>query len=62
LPVVADPLQSDDVERPVELAVAAAVQAVPSLLAARGLDRARAGERGEGGLASHAARVAARDE
>src|SRR5918994_190804 len=62
LGMVADPLQGDDVEGPVELAVTAAVQAVPSLHAARGLDRTRAGERGEGCLASHPARVAARDE
>jgi hypothetical protein len=62
LRVVADPLQGDDVEGPVELAVAAAVEAVPSLLAAGGIDWARAGERGEGGLASHAAGVAAGDE
>jgi hypothetical protein len=32
--VVADPLQSNDVQRPVEPAIVAAVQAVPPLLAA----------------------------
>jgi hypothetical protein len=46
LGVVADAGEGDDVERPVELAVAAAVEAVVSLLATRGVDRARAGERG----------------
>jgi hypothetical protein len=38
--VVADPLEGDDVERPVELAIAATVQPVASLLATRGIDRA----------------------
>jgi hypothetical protein len=42
---MADPLQGDDVQRPVELAIAAPVQPVTSLLAAQGIDRARAGER-----------------
>jgi hypothetical protein len=60
--VVADALEGDDVECPVELAVAATVEAVASLLTARGLDGARAGECCEGGFASHAAWVAARDE
>src|SRR4051794_15308118 len=57
-----DSCERDDVECPVELAVAAAVEPVALLLAARGVDRAGAGERGEGCLASHPAGVAARDE
>jgi hypothetical protein len=60
--VVKDPLEGDQAQRPVELAVAAAVQPVASLFAARGVDRARAGQRGEGGLAPHPLAVAARDE
>src|SRR5580765_8076870 len=60
--VVADALERDDVERPVELAVAAAVEAMAALFAARGLDGARAGECGEGSFASHSAAIAARDE
>jgi hypothetical protein len=60
--VVADSGERDDVERPVELAVTAAVEPVASLLATGGVDRTRAGERGEGCLARHPARVAARDE
>jgi hypothetical protein len=59
---VADALERDDVERPVELAVAAAVEAVAALFAARGVDGARAGECGEGSFASHSAGIAARDE
>ena len=62
LGVVADPLEGDDVQCPVELAIAASVQPVASLLAARGIDRTGAGERGEGCLAPHPAGVAARDE
>jgi hypothetical protein len=38
LGMVADPLEGDDVQCPVELAVAAAVQPVASLFAARGVD------------------------
>ena len=49
-------------ERPVELAVAAAVEPVALLLAARRVDWAGAGERGEGCLACHPPRVAAGDE
>src|SRR5262249_52868980 len=60
--VVANTLERDDVERPVELAVAAAVETVAALFAARGLDGARASERGEGRLASHAAGIATGDE
>jgi hypothetical protein len=47
LGVVADPLKGDDVERPVELAVAAAVEPVALVLAARGVDRTGTGERGK---------------
>ncbi len=47
LVVVADSLEGDDVQRPVELAVAAAVETVAALLATRGVDRAGAGERRE---------------
>src|SRR5262245_23023812 len=60
--MVTDTLEGDDVQRPVQLAVAAAVEPVASLLAARGIDRARACERGEGCLALHPVPVAARDE
>ena len=60
--VVADTLERADVEGPVELAVAASVQSVAALLAARGIDRASAGERGEGCFAPHPTGVAARDE
>jgi hypothetical protein len=60
--VVADPLEGDDVQRPVELTVTAAVEPVASLLATQGIDRAGAGERGEGCLAPDPDRVAARDE
>jgi hypothetical protein len=44
------------------LAVAAAVQAVALLLSAGGVDRAGAGQGGEGRFACHSLRVAARDE
>ena len=49
-------------ERPVELPIAAAVEPMAPLLSARGVDRAGAGERGEGCLASHPTGVAAGDE
>ncbi len=49
-------------QRPVELAIAAAIEPVAALLATRCVDRAGAGERGEGCLARHPARVTARDE
>jgi hypothetical protein len=62
LSVVADACEGDDVERPVELAIAATVEPMASLLAARGVDRAGARERSEGSLACHPARVTARNE
>ncbi len=60
--MVPDPGESDHVEGAVELAVAPSVKAVPALLSARGVDRPRAGERGEGCLARHPAWVTARDQ
>jgi hypothetical protein len=60
--VVVDAGEGDDVQRPVELAVAASIQAVPPLLPAGGVDRAGAGECGEGRLARHPAGVAAGNE
>ncbi|MDP9259456.1 MAG: HNH endonuclease [Actinomycetota bacterium] len=59
LGVMADALQRDHMERPIELAVAAAVEAVTLLLAARGIDGACASERRKRGLALHACSVAA---
>src|SRR2546427_4579056 len=44
--VAADACAGDHVQGPVQLPVAAAVEAVATLGAARALDRARAGERG----------------
>src|SRR5207247_9156747 len=56
------PGERDPVQRAVQLAVAAAVEPVASGRSARGLDRARASERGEGGLRAHPARLAAGDD
>ena len=60
--VVVDALERDHVQRPVELAVAAAVEPVALLLAAGRVDWGGAGERGEGGFACHPPRVAAGDQ
>ena len=60
--VVADAVEGGHVECPVELAVAAAVEAVAFVLSAGGLDWADAGERGEGGFAAEPVRVGGRDE
>src|SRR5438552_9983639 len=60
--VVVDACERDDVQRPVELAVAAAVQSVPSLLSAGGVEGVGAGECGEGGFVRHPVGVAAGDE
>jgi len=55
-------VQRDHVESTVELTIPTTVEAVTSDRSARGLDRARAGKRGEGRLGAHAPRVAARDD
>jgi hypothetical protein len=60
--VMVDAGEGDDVQGPVQLAVAAAVQSVSSLLSAGGVERAGAGECGEGRFARHAVGVAAGDE
>jgi hypothetical protein len=59
--VVAGAGERDDVERAVELAVAAAVEPVALLAGAGGVDGAGAGEGGEAGFAVHAGGVAAGD-
>jgi hypothetical protein len=55
-------VERDHEEGRVQLAIAAAVETVPLLAARGGIDRACAGERGEGGLGAHPGRVAAGDE
>jgi hypothetical protein len=60
--VVVDAGERDHVQRPVELAVAAAVQSAPALLSAGGVEGAGTGERGEGRFACHPVGVAAGDE
>src|SRR6266516_5590353 len=60
--VAADAGAGDYVQDPVQLPVAAAVEAVAALGAARAFDRTRSGERGEGGLALHASGLAAGDD
>src|SRR5215218_6642844 len=60
--MVAGAVERDHVQGVVLLPIPASVQSVTLLTATRGVDRARAGERGEGGLAAHAARRPARDE
>src|SRR5206468_9587008 len=60
--VVADTGERDHVQGAVQLAVAAPVQSVALLLPARSVDRARAGEGGEGGLACHARGITAGDD
>ena len=59
---VVDALQGDHVQRPVELAIAAAVESVAVLFAAGGVDGGGARECCEGGLAGHSAGIAAGDE
>ena len=53
--VVLAAMQRDRVQRPIELAVAAAAEAVPDGLAAGGGQRRDAGEPGEGGFGAQAA-------
>ena len=59
--VVVDALESDYVQRPVELAITAAVEAVAVLLAAGRVDRRRACQRGEGRLGRHPVWISAGD-
>src|SRR5512144_1754539 len=55
--VAAQPRDRDGVQRPVEVAVPAAVEPVAGPLPAAGLQRGGAGERGERGLTAHPPRV-----
>src|SRR5512147_2285329 len=60
--VAAQPRDRDGVQRPVEVAVPAAVEPVPDALPAAGLQWGGAGERGERGLTAHPPRMRPGDE